>query len=181
MYSAAAGLNSAGLLPLPLLLYMVSVEAGHGSWLVPAAYAVAMVVDAVAGLALGRAFDKWGGAVVALAVVISVFPAVFVNAPLTLLMFCSPLLGVVIGSQESVFRAMVAHLAGKEGLGSSYALYGLALGVGSAVAGVAYGYMIEAGMALYLIILYAVTVEAAALTLISYILRQEQQLSPPHN
>ncbi|MEM2237763.1 MAG: MFS transporter [Candidatus Caldarchaeum sp.] len=181
IYSGAAGLNSAGLLPLPLLLYMVSVEAGYGSWLVPAAYAVAMVVDAVAGLALGRAFDKWGGAVVALAVILSVSPAVFVNAPLTLLMFCSLLLGVVIGAQESVFRAMVAHLAGKEGLGSSYALYGLALGVGSAVAGVAYGYMIEAGIALHLIILYAVTVEAAALTLISYILKQEQQLSPPHH
>ncbi|MEM1945427.1 MAG: MFS transporter [Candidatus Caldarchaeum sp.] len=174
LYSAAAGLNSAGLLPLPLVLYMISVEMGEGSLYIPAAYAVAMVVDAVAGLMLGRAFDKWGGKVIATAVLISIFPALFINAPLVLLMLCSLLIGVVIGAQESVFRAMVAHLAGREGLGGSYALYGLAVGMGSAAAGVAYGYMIEADVPLLLTILYAVTVQATALTLLAHIMRQKQ-------
>ncbi|MEM4314829.1 MAG: MFS transporter [Nitrososphaerota archaeon] len=173
LYSAAAGLNSAGLLPIPLVLYMVSIAAGHGSWLVPAAYAIAMIVDAFTALVWGRAFDRWGGAVVALPLVVSVFPALLVNAPLPLLMFCSLLIGVIVGAQESILRAMVAHLAGKEGLGSSYALYGLAVGIGWATSGFAYGYMIEANIGQAVVISYAVVFQAAALILLSRILKQQ--------
>ncbi|MCS7136890.1 MAG: MFS transporter, partial [Candidatus Caldarchaeum sp.] len=123
-YSAAVGLNCAGLLPLPLVLYMVSAAAGASSWLVPAAYTVAMVVDAVAGLILGRAFDRYGGIVVVSAFLLAVLPPVFIQSSVALLMVCALLVGVVVGAQESVFRAVVAQIAEKEGLGGAYGAYG---------------------------------------------------------
>ncbi len=174
--SAAAGLNVAGLLPLSLVLYMVSVSTGTGSWLVPAAYTLAMVADAVAGLFLGRAFDRWGTIVVGFAVVLSVFPALLIDAPLAMLMVCSMLVGVVIGAQESIFRALVAQLAGREGLGWSYAIYGLAIGIGGAVAGPVYGYMLESNTPTYVIFLYAVVVQALALILLTKALKDGQRL-----
>ncbi len=170
-YSTVVGLNSAGLLPIPLILYMVSVAAGAGSWLVPAAYTLAMVVDAATGLLMGKAFDRWGGAVVALGVGVSILPALFVNAPIPLLMAAALFFGVAIGAQESVFRAMVAQIAGREGLGSSYAYYGLALGVGAAVSGTVYGFMIQAGTPVQFVATYAALLQITALTLLLKILK----------
>lgn len=171
LYSAAAGFNAAGLLPLPLVLYMVSVFEGQGSWLVPAAYAVAMVVDAVAGLLLGRAFDRWGGAVVFSAILLSVFPPLLIYSPTAFLMVASFLLGVVIGAQESVFRAVVAQLADTGGLGSAYALYGLGIGTGGAAAGIVFGYMLQINAPVFLMMLYALASQTVAAFLLLKILR----------
>jgi MFS family permease len=170
-YSAVVGLNSAGLLPASLVLYMVSVAAGAGSWLVPAAYTLAMVVDAATGLFMGRAFDRWGGVVVAVGIGISILPALFINTPIPLLMIAASLVGVAIGAQETVFRALVAQLAEREGLGSSYAYYGLALGAGAAVAGTAYGYMIEAATPLPIVAAYTAMLQITAISLLIKILK----------
>lgn len=162
VFSLAAAFNTAGLLPVPLLLYMISLTAGSGSWLIPAAYTVAMVVDAVAGLFLGMFFDRWGLKVVALVIPLSVLPTVFIYSDVALLMVSAFLLGVVIGAQESIFRAMVAELAHANGLGSAYALYGLAFGVGAAVAGTVFGYMIQTGRSVLEIVLYAAAMQAGS-------------------
>lgn len=166
VFSLAAALNTAGLLPVPLLLYMISVTAGSGSWLIPAAYTLAMVVDAVAGLFLGMFFDRWGLKVVALVIPLSVLPTVFIYSDISLLMVSAFLLGVVIGAQESIFRAMVAELAQDNGLGSAYASYGLAFGVGAAVAGAVYGYMIQTSMSISELVLYAVAMQAGSAALL---------------
>jgi MFS family permease len=81
---------------------------------------------------------------------VSFLPALLVNTPIPLLMLCASLVGVAVGAQETVFRALVAQIAERDGLGSSYAYYGLALGAGAAVAGTVYGYMIESGRLQYL-------------------------------
>lgn len=166
VFSLAAALNTAGLLPVPLLLYMISVTAGSGSWLIPAAYTLAMVVDGVAGLFLGMFFDRWGLKVVALVIPLSVLPTVFIYSDMSLLMVSAFLLGVVIGAQESIFRAMVAELAQDNGLGSAYASYGLAFGVGAAVAGAVYGYMIQTSMSISELVLYAVAMQAGSAALL---------------
>ena len=171
VYSGVVGLNSAGLLPASLVLYMVSAAAGAGSWLVPAAYTLAMVVDATTGLIMGKAFDKWGGFVVSAGIAVSILPALFVNAPIPLLMVCASLVGVAVGAQETVFRALVAQLAEKDGLGTSYAYYGIALGAGSAVAGTVYGYMIEFGAPTVVIVAYAGAFQLAAFALLLKILK----------
>ncbi|MEM1942566.1 MAG: MFS transporter [Candidatus Caldarchaeum sp.] len=163
LYSAAVALNCAGLLPLPLVLYMVSYTSGSSSWLVPAAYTVAMIVDAAAGLVLGRSFDKYGVKVVVSAFLIAVLPPLFIYSPVSLLMVCALLVGVVVGAQESVFRAVVAQLSEKDGLGNAYAIYGLGIGLGSAAAGLAYGSLIETNTPVSFMLAYAVAVQAVAL------------------
>ena len=130
-----------------------------------------MVVDAATGLVMGRAFDRWGGLVVAVGIGISILPALSINAPIQLLMLAASLVGVAIGVQETVFRALVAQLAEREGLGISYAYYGLALGAGAAVAGTAYGYMIETMTPLPVVAVYAATLQITAIILLIKILK----------
>ncbi|MEM0440152.1 MAG: MFS transporter [Candidatus Caldarchaeum sp.] len=174
LYSAAAGFNAAGLLPLPLVLFMVSVVEGEGSWLVPAAYTLAMVIDAVAGLVFGRAFDRWGASVVLTAVAVSIFPPLLIYSSTNLLMLAALLIGMVIGAQESIFRAAVAHLSNKSGLSYAYALYGLGLGTGGAVAGIIYGCMIQINAPIAFMFLYAVVAQTAAATLLVKIFRMSK-------
>ncbi|MDJ0271009.1 MAG: hypothetical protein NYU39_00255, partial [Aigarchaeota archaeon] len=110
--------------------------------------------------------DRWGLKVVALVIPLSVLPTVFIYSDMSLLMVSAFLLGVVIGAQESIFRAMVAELAQDNGLGSAYASYGLAFGVGAAVAGAVYGYMIQTSMSISELVLYAVAMQAGSAALL---------------
>ncbi|MEM2815546.1 MAG: MFS transporter, partial [Nitrososphaerota archaeon] len=85
LFSLVVGLNAAGLLPLPIILYLVSQAAGAGSWLVPAAYTVAMIVDAAVAPALGRAFDRLGPIVLAFSIALSAVPCLLVGENVSLL------------------------------------------------------------------------------------------------
>lgn len=174
LFSLAVGLNAAGLLPIPIILYLVSQAAGTGSWLVPAAYTVAMVVDAAAALALGRAFDKAGPIVLAATMALSATPCLLVGGQVGLLMLAAGIVGVVISAQESVYRAMVAQLAESGGLGGSYALYGLALGGGSAAAGLAYGLMVDLGLGIPLLLAYSAAMQTLAITALLKAMRKER-------
>lgn len=171
IYSVSAGLNAAGLLPLPIVLYMISVVEGGGSWIVPAAYALAMVVDAAAGMVLGRAFDRWGPKVVLSAMAVSVLAPFFIYSPVNFLLISSLLVGIVIGAQESIFRAVVARLSPVGGLGSAYAFYGFGLGTGGAVSGVVFGYLLQTNAPLYAILLYSFVAQAAAAILLIWALK----------
>ncbi len=166
LYSAAASLNVAGLLPLPVLLFLVSETAGAGSWLVPAAYTLAMAVDAVAALFLGRAFDRLGPRLLLVIVVFSVAPSLLLWRSVELLLLAALLVGIVIGAQESIFRASVANLASGRSLGTSYATYGLAFGAGSALAGLSFGVMVDLGLGVPHYVTYSAAMQAASLTIL---------------
>ncbi|GBC71457.1 hypothetical protein HRbin02_01240 [Candidatus Calditenuaceae archaeon HR02] len=167
LFSLVVGLNAAGLLPLPIILYLVSLSVNSGSWLVPATYTLAMIVDAAAAIVLGRIFDRAGPRVLALMMVLATTPCLFVGEKIDLLLLAAGLVGVVVGAQESVFRAMVARLAVEGGIGGSYAVYGLAIGAGSAAAGLVYGLMVDLGLSLPYILTYSIATEASALIIFS--------------
>ena len=118
------------------------------SGLVPAAwipllYAIAMASDAVAALALGRAFDRVGLWTMVLATLASAAsaPLVFLG-DLGLAAVGMALWGIGTGAQESVMRAAVAAMAPKKKRGTAFGtmnmIYGVAWFGGSALLGVLY-------------------------------------------
>ncbi|MDK2383298.1 MAG: MFS transporter, partial [Candidatus Korarchaeota archaeon] len=72
------------------------------------------------------------------------------------------LFGVVLGLQESVYRAAVASMAPEEARGLAYGVFNTVYGVGFVVGGAAYGFFLERGAAAAGI-LYTVAAQAAAL------------------
>jgi len=62
------------------------------------------------------------------------------------LLLASALAGVVIGAQESIYRAAVADLAGVRRIGTAYGLFGLGIGIGSAAAGLGFGWLMDLGL-----------------------------------
>ncbi len=140
---AAAGLIAAGFADFPLAAFHWKAAGVASDTWIPLLYALAMGVDALAALAFGRLFDRWGEAVLVgapLAAALAaplVFSRSFPGAVAGMVFW-----GVSMGAQESVMRAAIAKMAPVSRRGSAYGafntVYGLCWFAGSALMGFLY-------------------------------------------
>ncbi|MFO1126970.1 MAG: MFS transporter [Rhodospirillales bacterium] len=143
IYMVAIGFIAAGYADFPLIAFHFEKSALVSTSQIPLLYAIAMATDAVAALALGRAFDRVG-----LWTMVSATLASAAAAPLVFLgdlpvaAFGMALWGVGMGAQESVMRAKVAAITPKDQRGTAYGMmnviYGFAWFAGSALLGFLY-------------------------------------------
>ncbi|MDI9499107.1 MAG: MFS transporter [Bacillota bacterium] len=137
-------------------------------------YALAMLVDAVAAMVVGKAYDrlkertgKRTGGILVLAVI----PLLTVSLPLltlshskTLIVIGMMLFGVVMGTHETIMRSAIADITPYRKRGTGYGIfnsaYGLALLAGSALTGLFYDLQLTE-----LIIVFTIIAEAAAVLL----------------
>ena len=143
LYMVAAGLLAAGYADFPLIAYHLSKTGIAAPGWIPLLYALAMGVDALAALALGRIFDRLGPGILAAVPFLSVFfaPLVFLGG------FHWALAGMVLwgigmGAQESIIKAPLVEMIPKErratGYGLFYAGFGLFWLLGSTLMGFLY-------------------------------------------
>jgi len=158
---AAAALCGAGFADFPLIAFHIE----KSQWMVDAwiavLYAVAMAVDALAALVLGRWFDRRGARVAAVTPLMAA-----VAAPLAFLGSAASVWaaavawGIAMGAQESVVRAAVAQMAPAEMRGTAFglfhAVFGTAWFAGSALLGFLYDFSLPA------LVAAAVALEAAS-------------------
>lgn len=110
---------------------------------IPALYALAMAVDALAALLFGLLFDRIGYGALTLAALCSAgFAPLVFSESVPLVVVGMALWGVGLGAQESILRAAVATMVPVERRGTAYGLfnawYGLAWFAGSVALGVLY-------------------------------------------
>jgi MFS family permease len=132
---------------------------------VPLVYALAMGVDALAALAVGPLYDRYGRRVLAvLPVLVAAVPALAFARTLPAVLVGAVLWGAAMGVQESTMRAAVAELVPPARRGTAYgvfgAVYGLAWFAGSTALGASYDRSVPATIA------FVVTVQIAALVLL---------------
>jgi len=163
-YLFAAGLLAAGFADFPLMAFHFEKTAQLSPQWIPAIYALAMAVDALAALALGQLFDRKGISVVIAVFAASAFaaPLVFLgNAPLVLAGVI--LWGIGIGAQESILKAAIVKLVPRDRRGTAYGLFHTAFGVfwfaGSALMGFLYD------QSLLFLVLFSVLIQLAAVPL----------------
>lgn len=139
-YLVATAAIAAGYVDFPLIAFHFG-KAGlvTARW-IPLSYAVAMGVDGLAALLLGRLFDRHGVAVLAgAAVVAAAFPVLVFGDRAPLAILGMVLWGIGMGAQESIVRAAIAKMVPPARRGSAYGVfntgYGLAWFAGSALMG----------------------------------------------
>ncbi len=143
IYLAGSALVAAGFTDFAIIAYHFEHTAVMRDSLIPVYYAVAMGVDAVAALVLGRLFDQIGYPIVAGAVALAApfAPLLFYGGPGAALIGIS-LWGVGLASQESIMRAAVAVLIPARRRAAAYGVfnagYGVAWFAGSALMGALY-------------------------------------------
>ena len=150
----AACVAAAGMVDFPLLAYHVHAAGLANDAFVPGLYALAMAVDAMAALALGRLFDRLGIRTLATGSIVSSLAALFVIGAGSLIREGSSSLasialilgmitwGIGMGAHESILRASVAVLVPAplrgSGFGALSAWYGISWFGGSVLLGVLY-------------------------------------------
>src|SRR3954453_17780688 len=95
-----------------------------------------MVVDAVAALATGWGYDRFGTKVLlSLPVVAAIVPALAFTDSVSLAVAGALTWGMVLGIQESTLRATVADLTGPRRRATAYGVFGAIVGVAAAAGG----------------------------------------------
>lgn len=164
-YLPAAALVAAGYTDFPLLAYHFERTALAPAPWIPVAYAVAMGVDGLAALALGRLFDRHGLATLATATLLAAaFPPLVFSGRVSWALAGVILWGIGMGAQESILRAAIARMVPAARRGAAYGVfnagYGLAWFLGSALMGVLYDVSIPA------LVAFSVAAQLAAVPLL---------------
>jgi MFS family permease len=174
-YLAAVGINALGLFPASLILYLAGetpeVKA-MGAWLPPALYAAIQLVDAVFALAFGLLYDKYKLWMLVFPFALStLIPILALQRSFAAVVAAALVFGLVLGSQESIYRAAVGDLTDPSVRATAYGVFSAALGLGSLAAGAIYGLMIDLNAPLWLGAAYVAATQAACLALLLYVIK----------
>jgi len=147
---------------------------------IPLFYALAMGVDALAALSIGKIYDIFktrrnnekAGLISLIAIpVFSLFiPAFIFSTSFSLALTGAVIWGIVMGFHETIMRSAIADITPLKKRGTGYGIfntaYGLAVFIGSAITGLLYENSIQA------VIIISIAAEAAAIA-IFFILKKE--------
>lgn len=169
IYTLAVVLNTVGLIPYGLILYKADVIVPpESSWIPPLIYTIMMVVDAPAALFSGYAYDRLKIKILILPFALSVIASLLAMADVNLAMLAvaAIFLGLVIGMQESVYRAAVSEFTSPSTRGTAYGIFNTAYGVGLLASGAVYGLMVTLNTPYHAVVLYVFTVQMVAAALL---------------
>ncbi|WP_299029113.1 MFS transporter [uncultured Thermanaerothrix sp.] len=172
IYVLAAGLIAAGFADFPLIAYHFEKAAVVSPAMVPVLYAVAMGVDALAALILGRVFDRLGMVTMMGVAFLTAFfaPLVFLGGAVAAGIGMA-LWGIGMGAQESIMRAALAERIRPERRALAYGIFNTAYGLFWFGGSVLMGYLYD--VALPALIIFSVLVQLAALPLF-YVIRGKE-------
>ncbi len=178
LYVASVGLNTIGLVPVALILYQASLTLTPAQqWLIPVLYLVVQAVDAPISLISGIVFDRIGLKVLVLPYAFSFLPALFVSyRDLTAVILACVTYGVVLGMQESIYRAAVSEIVPPEVRGTAYGVFNTVLGLGLLVAGSVFGLLIDRQVMLVLSLTYVAATQAFAILLLLRTIRRTKNI-----
>jgi len=163
-YTIFTLLSVAGFVNFQLIAYHLKVQSIVPDAQIPIIYAIAMGVDALAALLVGKTYDRIG-LISLLAVPLLTLPIPFLafSRSYSLVLMGIILWGMVMGIQETIMRAAIADLTPVERRGFAYGVFNTALGagwfLGAPLMGLFYGLSIN-----YLI-LFAVVMELISIPL----------------
>ncbi len=171
-YSAFTALTMLGFATFAVLGYHLQVRHVVPDYQIPIVYALAMGVDAVAALASGWVYDRFGlRGLVVVPILAGLVPALSFSTDAVLIWVGAVVWGAAMGVHESTMKAAVADLvpSGRRGTGYGVftAVYGLAWLAGSAAIGALYQASVEAT-----ILFVAITQAVALIAFLPLILRR---------
>ncbi len=169
LYSTAVLVNTVGLLPVALILYNGAkiLESGDQLWLVPFLYVAVQLIDAPMALISGHLYDRVGIRFLALPFALSVLPVAFSSlAGLPGVVLACISYGLVLGMQESIYRAAVSDMVPIERRGAAYGFFNVMLGAGTLISGALFGYMLDSSVSPLLMLGFVIVAQAAAVFLL---------------
>jgi len=166
LYCGAILLNTLGLIPVALILYRGSsiLQPEGAQWMVPLLYVVVQLVDAPMALVSGLLYDRVGVKVLVAPFALSVLPAFLLSyGGLVGVVSACVVYGLVLGMQESIYRAAIVDLVPLQRRGTAYGVFNTALGVGTLAGGAVFGVFIDRGYSGVVMLSHSLVMQAGAL------------------
>jgi len=151
LYITAIALIAFGFADFALISFHAQKNALLTPVLIPIAYMIAMIVDAISALIFGRLFDKKGFLALSLSTFVASFYSIFAfGNSQSAVIFGAILWGIGMGAQESILKAAIGKLVEKKIRATAYgffnAIFGVAWFAGSALIGLLYSISLVALM-----------------------------------
>lgn len=166
VYCLAVFLNTMGLIPVAVILFSGSsiLQPLSQAWMVPLLYVVVQAVDAPMALVSGHLFDKLGLKILALPFILAVLPVLFVSVGgLPGVIAACVVFGLVLGMQESIYRAAVCEFVPPCKRGTAYGVFNMILGLGTLASGVVFGFFIDSGYSAIVLVVFALLLQVGAI------------------
>jgi MFS family permease len=170
LYTVFTILSVAGFANFQLISYHLKVQAIVPDAHIPMMYAIAMGVDALAALLVGKTYDRIG--------LISLLAVPFLTLPIPFLAFCHSynlvlmsiiLWGMVMGIQETIMRAAIADLTPVDRRGFAYGIFNTVYGAGWFLGAALMGLLYE--LSINYLILFTVVMELTSIPLVFLVKR----------
>jgi len=170
LYTAFTLLSVAGFANFQLISDHLHVQGIVTDAQIPIIYAMAMGVDALAALLIGRTYDRIG-LISLLAVPLLTLPIPFLafSHSYNLVLIGMALWGMVMGIQETIMRAAIADLTPIERRGFAYGVFYTMYGAGWLLGGALMGLLYE--ISINYLILFAVVMELISIPLLFMVKR----------
>jgi MFS family permease len=170
LYTIFAFLSVAGFANFQLLAYHFAVRSIVPVVQIPLLYAVAMGVDALVALAIGKTYDRVGlVSLIALPLLTIPIPFLGFSGSYALAIGGVVLWGAVMGIQETIMRAAIADLTPVKRRGLAYGIFNTAYGAAWFAGGLVIGVLYE--HSIFWVICFAVAMQIIALPFIYFLHR----------
>ncbi len=166
LYTFSVFFNTAGLIHVALILYLAK-NLEQLAWIVAFLYVIIQAVDAFFAPIAGMLYDKYGKSVLVVPFILSIIPTWLALQQTTIsLLGAGIFFGIVLGAQESIYRASIADLVPTTQRGKAYGIFNTAYGVGFLISGAVFGFFIDLAY-INIALIYAVILQVVALSLLT--------------
>ncbi|MFL6061055.1 MAG: MFS transporter [Marmoricola sp.] len=166
LFSVSTALTTAGLMTFGIISFQLVGNGLLGAAAVPLVYAGAMATEAVAALATGDLFDRWGGRVlVVVPVLVAAVPLLVFAHHLLPVLLGVAVWGAATGIQDSTVKAYVADLVPQQRRATAYGVFAGVQGLGALAGGGVAGLLVTHHLHVLAILVVAVQVVALVLLL----------------
>ena len=142
LYALGGAFISAGFADFALIAFHIQTSVNIPIQLIPILYAIAMAIAGVSALILGKLLDKLGMITLSVSIFISSFAAVFafsLNLPFIIIGMI--LLGISLGVQEALLKAILSNMISKEKRATAFGLFDTVFGIAWFLGDVAMGFL----------------------------------------
>jgi MFS family permease len=166
LYTLFAFLSVAGFANFQLIAYHLAVKSIMTQAQIPLMYALAMGVDAIVALIIGKVYDRIGlVSLLVLPLLTIAIPFLGFSRSYLLAVAGVVVWGAIMGIQETIMRAAIADLTPRERRGLAYGVFNTAYGgawfAGGVMIGILYGRSVGA------VIIFVTATQLAALLLVT--------------
>lgn len=150
------GFGTFGLLSFHMVSHGVLAAA-----MVPVVYAAAMAADALAALASGFSYDRYGAKTLAVLPILSILVVLFAFTDnVTMVVIGTLVWGAAVGIQESTLRGVVADLVASPRRASAYGVFAAGLGAATAGGGALIGWLYDISIGTLVVVVIALELMA---------------------